>query len=48
MYIDFDEYPPDSDAVSENFEANINSHIQCDHEYPYSSIKYNMLTWIYE
>ena len=46
MYIDFDEYPPYSDSISENFENNINAHIKCDHGYPYSSIKGNMLTWI--
>ena len=46
MYINFDEYPTYSGAISEYFETNINAHIQCDHDYPYSTIKYNMLTWI--
>ena len=46
MYINFDEYPTYSGAISEYFETNINTHIQCDHDYPYSTIKYNMLTWI--
>ena len=46
MYIDFDEYPLYSGARSENFEANINAHIQCDHVYPYSTIKGNMLACI--
>ena len=48
MYIDFYGYPPYSGAISESFKANIISHIQCDHCYPYSSIKDNMLTWINE
>ena len=46
MYIDFDEYPSYSGVISENFETNINSHIQCDHGYPCSSTKVNMLKWI--
>ena len=46
MYIDFDEYPPYSGAISEKYEANINAHIQCDHGYTYSTIKGNMLIWI--
>ena len=48
MYIYFDGYPPYSGAISENFETNINAHIQCDNEYPYSSIKDNTLKWINE
>ena len=51
MYIDFDEYPTYSGAISEKFETNINDHIHCDYGYPYStikSIKGNMLTWINE
>ena len=48
MYVDFYQYPPYSGAISENFDTNINAHIQCDTGYPYSSIKDNMLTWINE
>ena len=48
MYIDFDDYPSYSGAISEIFETNINDHIQCDNGYHYSSIKDNMLTWITE
>ena len=46
MYLDFDEYPPCSGAISETFETNINDHIQCDHGFPYSTTKGNMLTCI--
>ena len=46
MYNGFDEYPPYSGTISENFETNINSHICCDHGFPYSTIKGNMLIWI--
>ena len=46
IYIDFDEYPPYSDAISEFFVTNVIAHIQCDHGYPYSSIHDNMLTYI--
>ena len=48
MYIDFYEYLPYSDAISENFDNNVNAHIQCGHGYPYSPIKDNMFTWINE
>ena len=46
MYINFDYYPPSGDSISEIFVTNINDHIQCDHGYPYSKIKGNMLTCI--
>ena len=46
MYIDFDDYPSYSSALSENFETDINAHILCDKGYAYSTIKDNMLTWI--
>ena len=39
MYMNFDEYPPYSGAISENFETNINVHIWCDHGLPYPAIK---------
>ena len=39
MYIDFDGYPPDSGAISEMFEPNVNANFQCNHGYAYSSIK---------
>ena len=48
MYIDFDEYPSYSGVISENFETNINSHIQCAYGYPYSTIKGKFFTWINE
>ena len=35
MYIDFDDYPTYTDAIYDIFEAKINSHIKCRHEYPY-------------
>ena len=46
IYIDFGEYPPYSGAIYDIFETNINSHIQCDNGFPYSTIKGKMLTWI--
>ena len=46
MYIDFDDYPSYSSALSENFETYISAHILCDKGYAYSTIKDNMLTWI--
>ena len=46
MYIDYDEYHPYSGAISKYFETNIDYHIWCDHGYPYSTIKGNMLTWM--
>ena len=49
MYIEFDNYPPYSGAISKNVERHINANIQCDHGYPYSTIKStkgNMLTCI--
>ena len=46
MYMDFDEYHPYIGAISENLETNSNAHIQCDHDYPYSTIKGKVLTWI--
>ena len=45
MYIYFDEYPPYSGAISKFFVTIINTRIQCDNGYPYSSIKDNTLTW---
>ena len=45
IYIDFDEYLPFSDALSENFVTNIHAHIRCNNIYPYSTTKGNMLTW---
>ena len=46
MYIDFDKYPPYSGALSENFETNINARIWCNHGFPYSTNKGNLLTCI--
>ena len=46
MYIDFDEYPPYSDTISEYFETNINANIQCDHGYAYYSSKHKMCTCV--
>ena len=43
MYIDFDEYPPYSDTISEYFKTNVNANIQCDHGYAYSSSKQKKL-----
>ena len=48
MYIDFYDNPPYSGAILEIFETNSNARIHCDHGYPNSSIKDNMLTWINE
>ena len=48
MYIDFDEYLPYSNAISEIFGTNINYHNQCDHGHPYSSIKDNRLKFLNE
>ena len=47
MYIDFNKYPTYSGAISENVETNINDQIWCQHGFPYSTIKGNMLTYIY-
>ena len=44
MYIDFDEYPRNSDGNSENFEKKVNANIQCVHGYAYSSGKQKMCT----
>ena len=46
MYIDFGEYSPYSGSISESVETNVNAHIRCDHGYPYSSIKYNIMQLI--
>ena len=46
MYMDFDKYPPYSGALSENFETNINACIWCNHGFPYSTNKGNLLTCI--
>ena len=48
MYIDFDEYPPYSAAISETFETSINAHTQWDCGYPYSTNKGKMFTRINE
>ena len=48
MYIDFYEYSPYSDRISEIFETNVNYNIQCDHGYAYSSSKQKMCTWVNE
>ena len=44
MYIDSNKYPTYSGKISENVETDINDHIWCDHGFPYSKIKFNMLT----
>ena len=46
IYIDFDDHPPYSDALSRIFETNINAHIWCDHGYSYSTIKDKVLKLI--
>ena len=46
MYIEFDEYHPYSDTISEYFETNVNTNIQCDHSYAYYSSKHKMRTWV--
>ena len=46
MYIDFDEYLPYSDTISETFETNNNATIQCYNGYNYSSSKKKMCTWV--
>ena len=48
MFIDSDEYPLYSNLIYDLFGTNINARIQCDHGYPYYSIKYNIFTWINE
>ena len=48
MYIDFDNYPPYSSAISEIFETNVNANIQCGHGYAYSSRKEKICIWINE
>ena len=48
MYINFDEYPPYSDIISENFETNVNDNIQFDHDYAYSPSEHKMCTWVNE
>ena len=39
IYIYFDDYPSYSGAIYDFLETHINSHIQCDHGCPYSTIK---------
>ena len=46
MYIDFDEYPPYIDTISDIFEAKINAHIKWCHVYAYSTPKGIIITWI--
>ena len=48
MYIDFDEYPPYSGRIFENFEKNVNENIQCDHGYAYYSGKQKICTKVNE
>ena len=36
VYFDFNDYPPYSGAISENFETNINARIWCNNGFPYS------------
>ena len=36
IYIDFDEYPPYSGRIYENFETNVNENIKYDYGYVYS------------
>ena len=48
MYIDFDEYPPYSGAISKCFEENDDANIQCNHGYAYSSSKEIIFPWINE
>ena len=48
MYINFDEYPPNSGRISETFEKNVNENIQCVRGYVYSSAKQNICTWFNE
>ena len=47
IYIDFDDYPPYSDRISENFGTNFNENMQCDRGYDYSSVKKKIVR-IYE
>ena len=48
MYVDFDEYPPYSGRIFENFEKNVNENIQCDHGYAYYSGKQKICTKVNE
>ena len=48
MYIDFDEYPPYSDTISEMFVTIFNTNIKCNHGYSYSQRKKKMCTWVHE
>ena len=45
MYIDFDEYPPYSDTISEIFESNFNVNIQCENDYDHSLRIKKVCTW---
>ena len=46
MYIDVDDYPSHSGARSQYVWTNNNAHIWCDHGFPKSKRKGNILTWI--
>ena len=48
MFIDFDEYPPYSDTIYENFETNFDANIHCEYGYAYSSSKQKMCNWVNE
>ena len=48
MHIDYDDYPPYSGRIPENFEKNVNENIQCVHGYAYSSGRQKMCTWVNE
>ena len=46
MYIDFDDYPPYTDAIYDIFATKTNSNINCCNVYPYPTTKGFMITWI--
>ena len=46
MNIQFDDYPPYFDSLSENFETNINKNLRCCHEYKNYDKDRKWITWV--